>query len=140
MSARRGSSPEDAEAIVEPLRDRRRTEHSQPAGGELERQRQAIEAQANAGDVGRILIVDGKTRSRRRRSLGEQPHGLVAEELARLERPLGIRDVQRGNSEHDLARHVQRLPAGRENRQLGRRPKDSVRDPGRRAEEMLAVV
>ena len=94
---------EHAEAVVEPLRDRRRTERPQAAGGELERERQAVEAKADTGNVHRVLLVEREA-GRRRRPLDEQPHGFVAQELARLERLLGIRDVERRDPEHDLAR------------------------------------
>ena len=73
---------EHAEAIVEPLRDRRRTERSQAPGGELERERQAVEAKADTGNVDRVLLVEREARRRRVRPLDEQPHGLVAQELA----------------------------------------------------------
>ena len=80
---------EHAEAVVESLRDRRRTERSQAAGGELERERQAVESKADAGNVHRVLLVEREAGRRRIGPLDEQPHGLVAEQVVRLERRSG---------------------------------------------------
>ena len=85
-------------------------------------------------------LVKHEARGRRSRPLDEQPHGLVAQELPRLERLLGVRDVERRNPEHDLARHAQRLATRREDRELRRGAQQRVREPGRRREQMLAVV
>ncbi len=74
---------EQAEAVVEPLGDRRRAERSQPARGELERERQAVEPEADAGDVRRVLLVEHESGRRRRRPLDEEPDRLVAEQLGR---------------------------------------------------------
>ena len=85
---------EHPEAIVEALRDRRGTECSQTAGGELERERQAVEPEADAGDVHRVLLIEREARRRRTSPLDEEPHGFVAEELTRLVCLLGIGDVE----------------------------------------------
>jgi hypothetical protein len=113
--ARRAENPEP---VVEPLRDRRGTECSETAGRELECQWQAIESKADSGNIDRVLLVKHEARCRRSSAPHEQPHGFIAHQVARLERLLGVRDVERRNPEHDLAWHTQRLAARRKNRQL----------------------
>ena len=131
---------EHAKAVVEALRDRRGTKCPQAPGGELERERQAVEAEADPRDVHGVLLVEREARRSRLRPLDEEPHGLVVEEPARLECLLGVGDVERRNPEHDLARHTQRLAARRQDRQLSRGAEEAVREPGSRCEHVLAVV
>ena len=64
--AGKASRTKKTEPVVEPLRDRRRAEGSDPAGRELERKRQAIEAKADSRDVVRVLTVEHEPRRRRR--------------------------------------------------------------------------
>ena len=129
---------EHAKAVVEALRDRRGTKCPQAPGGELERERQAVEAEADPRDVHGVLLVEREARRSRLRPLDEEPHGLVVEEPARLECLLGVGDVERRNPEHDLARHTQRPAARRQDRQLSRGAEEAVREPGSRCEHVLA--
>jgi len=112
--ARRAENPEP---VVEPLRDRRGTECSEAAGRELECQWQAVESKADSGNIDRVLLVKHEARCRRSSALHEQPHGFIAHQVARPERLLGVRDVERRNPEHDLARHAQGLATGGEDRE-----------------------
>ncbi len=87
VSARRGCPAQEPETIVEPLGDRRGLERSEPAGGELERERQAVEPEADASDVLRVLVVEHEAgRSRRRparRRAGPPRSGEARRERAR---------------------------------------------------------
>ncbi len=129
LARRRRVAPaaEHAEAIVEPLGDRRRAQRSDAARGELERERQAVEAEADAGDVHRVLAHRARSPAPPRppaRRTAARPRSRRSS--LRLERLLGIGDVERRNPEHDLARHAQRLAARREDRQLRRRAQQGV--------------
>ena len=134
LPCRRRMAPraEHAEAVVESLRDRRGTECSQAPRGELQRERQAVESKADTGNVHRVLLVNDEARGRRVCPLDEEPHGFVAQKVARVEWLLGIRDVERRNPEHDLAWHAQRLAARGEDGELRRGAQECVREPGHR--------
>ena len=51
-----------AEAVIEPLGDRGRAEHAHPAGCQLERKRQPVEAEADARHVFGVLGVELEAR------------------------------------------------------------------------------
>src|SRR4051812_24450821 len=103
--------PQNAEAVVQPLRDRRGTERSETSGGELGRKREPVEAEADARDVHGVLLVEREAGRRRVGALDEEPDRLVAQELLGREPPLGIRNLERRNAEDDLALRAQRLAA-----------------------------
>ena len=121
LAGRRGvaAGAQQAEAVVEPLGDRCRAEHADASGGELECERQAVEAEADARDVLRVLVVEleararrpprGRRRARRTRTRAAVPGGRC---------PVGARDVERRDAEDDLSGHAQRLAARRDDRQL----------------------
>ena len=69
---RAARAAQHAEAVVEPLRDRRRAERAQARRRELERERQAVEAEADARDVRRVALVEREARRRGARALDEQ--------------------------------------------------------------------
>ena len=77
--------PQEAEPVVESLGHVGRAERADPARGELERQRQPVEAEADPCHVRGIGLVELEARRRGGGALDEQPHGLVAEELVRPE-------------------------------------------------------
>src|SRR5262249_1022108 len=121
MLPRRGgvaATPKDPEAVVEPLRNHGRAERTEPAGGELERERQALEADGDPGHVRRVDIVENESGGRRASAVNEQGHRLEAEQLPGHQAPLWIRDVKRGDAEDDLARYAQRLATRRQNRHV----------------------
>ena len=134
------AAAQETEAVVEPCRDRSGAQRAEPRGGELERERQAVEAEADAGDVVGVLVVEHEARRRGGRALDEERHRLVVREALRRLRALRIGDVERGDAKHDLARRAQRLSARREDRQLRRRAEQRVREAGGRREQVLAVV
>ncbi len=142
LARRCGVAPvaEDPEPVVEPLRDRRRAQSPEPARCELERERQPVEAEADARDVLGHVLVEREPRRRRSRALDEQRDGLVAEEPLERERLLRIGDVERRDSEDHLPGHAQRLPARREDRDPRRGAEQPVRQPDRLREHVLAVV
>ena len=72
---------QDPEAVVEPLRDRRRAQRAESTRGELERERQAVESQADARDILGDVLVELEPGCRRRGSLDEERDGLVLEQL-----------------------------------------------------------
>ncbi len=107
------SAAEYAETIVEPLRDRGRTERSQTTGGELDRERQTVEAKARCAQRQAALSSSSANPgAAAARPFDEEPDGLVAEQLARARssardqgcratepgtRPLRVRAAARGS-------------------------------------------
>ncbi len=92
LSSRRpmAAASEQAETVVEPLRDRRRAERSDAPCGQLERERQPIEPKADAGDVVRVLLVQHEAGRGGCGPVDEERYGLVFPEL--LERRRLLRD------------------------------------------------
>ena len=142
LPRRCGMAPgaQETEPVVEPLRDRRRTERSDPPGRELERERQPVEAKADARDVVRVLVVEREARRRGGCALDEERHGLVLAELVAVRALLRVGNVQRRNAKDDLARHAQRLAARRDDRQPRRGAQQRVDERRRRGQHVLAVV
>ena len=120
------SRTKKTEPVVEPLRDRRRAEGSDPAGCELERERQPVEAKADSRDVVRVLLVEREPRRGGGRALDEERHGLVLAKLSRRESLLRVGNVERRNAKDDLAGHAQRLAARRDDRHLRRSAQQRV--------------
>ena len=92
---RRGGAAAGAkqsEAVVQPLGQRGRAESADAAGGELERERQPVEPEADAGDVHRVLVVEHEARSGRDRALDEEADRLVAQQVARRLQLLRVGD------------------------------------------------
>ncbi|MGH2599478.1 MAG: hypothetical protein ACRDJ9_08835, partial [Dehalococcoidia bacterium] len=52
---------EEGERVVEAGQDRRHWQVGEAGGGEFERQRQAVEASAEGGHVGRVLLRQGES-------------------------------------------------------------------------------
>ena len=142
LPRRRRATPgaEEPETVIEPVGHRGGTERAEPAGGELEREWQAVEPEADTRDIGRVLLVERESRCCRRRALDEQPHRLVVEEIGRREVLLGVGDREGRHAEHDLAADAERLAARREHGQSRRGTEDRVDERGARPEQVLAVV
>ena len=142
LAGRRGVAPgaQHAEAVVQSLGDDGGTECAEPAGRQLERERQAVQPDADAGDVGGVLPVQRKLRCGCRRPVDEQPDGLEAEEVVRLELLAQVGDGERGHPEHDLAGDAQGLAARRDDGQARRRPEERVDERRARSQHVLAVV
>ena len=66
---RMAAAAQQAEAVVEPGGDRRGAQRSEPGSGELERERQAVEAKTDPGDVLGVLLVELEARRGRDRAL-----------------------------------------------------------------------
>ena len=69
---RTGARAQEAEAVVEPLGDRRRPEAPDAPGRQLDRERQPVEAEADPRDVGRVLLREGEAGRDRGGALDEQ--------------------------------------------------------------------
>ena len=108
------AAAQQAEAVVEPRRDRSGAQRAEPRGGELERERQAVEAEADACDVFRVLLVEHEARRRGGRALDEERHRLVARGSSGGERRSGSGMSSEGTRNTTSPGDAQRLAARRE--------------------------
>ncbi len=90
----------------------------EPRGGQLDRERQAVEARADVGHRLRVVVGEQEVRPRLLSPLDEEAHGRGADDVRRRERPVaGLREGERRHREHLLAPDLERLPARHENLQ-----------------------
>jgi hypothetical protein len=94
-----------------------RRQRPHPHGGELDRERDAVEPPAEPDHVGTVRVGDGEAGQRRGGAIGEQ-----LDRVARRGVAAGPRHRQRAQPQHLLAGNVQRLPARRQDRDFVRRP------------------
>ncbi len=130
---------EQPEAIVEAPGDLLGRQRAQAGGGELDRQRQAVQPAADLDDRGDVLRVDGEAGRRRRAAVGEQLDRRMGERLV----DAGVRagPGQRRDLDQPLADDAQRLAAGRQDAQrAGSAPSSSSASGGDVADQVLAVV
>src|SRR5687767_3018138 len=79
-SLRNSPAGKQPETLVEPLEDVASSHDSHTRGGELERERQAIQSTAKLSDVGRILCRHLEVNAGCKRSVAEQTDRLVGAE------------------------------------------------------------
>ena len=111
--------------MVEPLGDRFDRHRAHARRGELDGERDAVQAPADACHRQR-LAVDAKVRRRRRRAIREQPHRLV------------LRQDRHGIG--GLARDAQRLARGGNQLRARRRLQELSCELGAGLQQVLAVV
>ena len=121
LGRRPRAAGEQGQPLLEPFEQGRRREHLHARGSQLDRERQAVEAPADLGD----LAVRGE--------VGATASGPLHEQLHRF--PL----AQRVDRDLPLAVDVQRLAARHEHGQTRTRA-DRLGDAGGRVEQMLEVV
>ena len=124
----------------EPVRQVRldllRRQHARPRGGQLDRQRQAVQRPADPGH--HLHRRRPGTRPGQRAARQEQPHRRHAGQGPGIR--LFRRHGQRRHREDGLAPNAQRLPAGRQHPQPRGAAQQRRRQRGARAEQVLAVI
>ena len=116
--------PDPGLQLADQLGERQR---AQPHGGELDRERDAVEPLAQPHDVRPVLRRDGEPGDYRRRALGEQVRRVI----------LG---GQREQREGMLPLGVERLPAGGQQGHPGRGAQHGVGEGGAGVDQVLARV
>ena len=121
----RRPADEEVERRAQPLEQRLRREQPHSGGGELDRQREAVELLADGGDRG--LVPGGEREARRHDAgpVGEQPHGSV--------------QCERRHGELVLALQVQGLAARDEDPRPDRALRQPADERGRRDHVLEAV-
>ncbi len=98
-----------SKAFVEPFRELRNGERFHARGGELDRKRDAVEAAADIGDDGRVVIGDRKARVGAIGSIGKECNRTVLQRFVSLQTGGFGRHRKRRKPMHDLARDIQCL-------------------------------
>ena len=108
---RPAAAGEQPEAVVEALDDLLDRQDARPGGGQLQRQRQAVEAMAELGDQRRRRRRQLDARLRRR-PLDEELDSLRRADRLDRRRSIRRREAERRHMAHRLASDPQRRPAG----------------------------
>jgi len=112
----------------------------QPAGGQLDRQRDAVGQLTDPGDGGGVVRGQREAGLERPGAGQEQLHGLEAEQVLRRRRVLRPRRGERGQAPGQLARDAQRLPAGRQQVDVRAGEEEGGSQLRARLGQVLAVV
>ncbi len=145
---------QDVQLVIEPDEDRVGAEQLDPGGGQLDRERHAVEPCADRGDGRRVLVGDAETRADRDGTLDEQADRGVLAERGQVDGPRSATEVHplqagllarvgRRRQARDLvlllARDVQHGAAGDDRLDLGCRPQQVGDDRGGR-DDLFEVV
>ena len=133
------SPGQQPEPLIEPGADLRHRQRSQPGRGELQGQRDPVQAHADRRHRRGVGVIEGEALPVHGGALGEQLH--------RLERgqpagggEIGGRDGQRRNPEDVLSADAQRFPARDQQIRPRAGSQQGVGQLGGRAEHVLGVV
>ena len=140
---RAAAAGQEAESIVEPRRDLVWRQRSDPRGRELDRQRDAIQAQADLPDRFRVLLREGKSWQHPTAAVDEELHGVArGQSLERIWWAGSSRFWQRHrrHGHQALARHAERLATGCHDAQVGATAEELVGDFDDWVEQVFAVV
>ena len=138
--ARPGAAREELEAVVQTLGDRFDRQRAHASGGELQRERNAVEAPADLDQRVRVLRGHGEPRLHGLGAIDEQPHGLELQQGVGGQGRARVGNGQRLDRVRDLAGHVEVLAARREQPDPGARLEKLFGQVGARVHEVLAVV
>ncbi len=99
---------EEVEALLEPGEQRLRREQLRAGGGELDREREAVEADADLGDRGRVRVRHGEVGLDGAGAFDEERDRLVLRERRDRGQVRGVGQVERRHRVLVLAREVER--------------------------------
>ena len=129
---------QQAKTLVEQAHDLVDRKHRNSRGRELQRQRDAVEPDADRGDRAGTLLLQVEVRPVLARPIDEQLHCV----RARNRRRIGLRVGQRQHAQRidALGADAQWLPAGGDDAHVGRFAQQGVHQVGAGAQHVLAVV
>ena len=141
MAGQSGPAPpgQQPEPLIKPGADLRYRQRAQPRRGELDGQRDPVQAHADRRHRRGIGIIKGEALPVHRGVLGEQLHRLESGQ-PRGVGETGGRDSQRRNPEDMLPADAQRLPAGDQQARPRAGPYHGVGQLRGRAKHVLGVV
>jgi len=111
---------QQAQRMLQPLKDRLRRQQPDPRRGQLDGQRQAVKPAHDLGHHGGVPLINGKARHRGRGPLGEQPHRFARSDGLRTGERIVLRDFQWRDRALLLTRHAQRRAAAHHDPQSAR--------------------
>ena len=137
---RAGPADQDREHVVQPLRQLAGGQDPHPRGGQLDRERQAVDAAAHLQDRGGVVVREPERRQHQLRPLLEEPDRVVRGQRGRGRcRPvLGQRE--RRDRPAPLPVHAEHLAAGGEDGQGRAGAEQPLGEVGRGGRQVLAVV
>ena len=140
MTLDRGATTagEEPEALIDERGDLAGVHAHDPCRGELDCERNAVEAAADLGDRGRVRRIEFETGARGASTVDEERRRVTPRDVVRRVGGLGQR--QRAQRPHLLAVDRESLAARRENANLRASAHHTIREPARGVEEVLAVV
>ena len=144
-----GAAGEQRQAALQAGQERRRRQEPAPGGGQLDRQRQAVEPPADRFHRRRVRLVQRESGAHRLGALGEQAHGVGAERVVLVLEGWSRRDgalrvgpgryPQRRHLEGVLCGEPQHRPAGDQHGEA-RAGRQQVRQRQRGRQHVLEVV
>jgi hypothetical protein len=129
---------EETESLVDASRDLTRRHHAGAGGGQLDRERDAVEAAADLRDGGHVLVGRSEATARVPRPVHEELHGVARKERGRVR--IVVVDVERSHHEEAFTAHAESFATGREHAHRRAGSEDRVDEPRRRHDQVLAVV
>ena len=130
---------EEPEALIQPLRHLLGAQYSEPGGGQLQGQRDAVESAADLGDGRRIGVAQSEAGLGRPGALTEERHRVGCGQVVGACGVCGGKG-QRWEREDHFAGQAERLAAGGEDRDLGAPAQQEMGETGRCLHEVLAIV
>ena len=144
MAARRRAGPagQYREDVVQALRQLCGRQDPYPRGGQLDRQRQAVQATADLQDRGGVVVGDAERRPDQLGPLFEEADRVRAAQRGRGRRDDGATGRQRQRRDRPAAFSLdaERLAAGGEDRQRRAGDQQPLGEAGHRGGQVLAVV
>ena len=117
---------EHPEALGQPLGELRRAHRPHPRRRQLERERHAVEPDADLGDRGAVVVVEHEVRLRRPGPLHEQLHRGARRRASSSGSSTLRRHRQRRHRPHHLGGDAERLAAGGEHLHVGAPPQHQL--------------
>ena len=130
---------QDREALPQPREEGLRREQLDPGGCQLDREREPIEARAQLGHRGRVLVRHREVVARSSGTLDEERDGVVLGEVLRGGQVPRVRHRERRHGVLVLAPDVENLAAAGENRQARCRGEQLAHER-RAGDDLLEVV
>ena len=136
---RTAAAGEQPEPVVQAAGDLRRGHRAQAGGGQLDRQRHAVEPAAD-GEHRAEVGLDGEAGPHGGAPVGQQAYGRIVEHFLDGDARVVVRERQRRHRPQRLPRDAERLAAGGEDAHARAVGQDAVGEPGARVDQVLAVV
>ena len=131
---------QEPEPVVEAGRDLLDRERPHPRRGELDRERDAVEAATELGHRPGVLVGHAERGHDRPRPLDEQTAGVHRLEVAGGHALAEVGRRQRGDRQDGLAGHAERLAARDHHADARARPDEGLRQLGALSQDRVAVV